>query len=365
MAILSPEQTAALLSEAGAVVAHPRLPMGLIVWKDDQGRPVASARCQAILHSTTQALIWSAGDPAMTEQGVPTVPIPHGLPPRQPGLPEAAARGMAQLALAGSDAELILPVEHGDGLLFLAIHGFAQGPPLSAKTPTEEVPRSLIAALEIEDVPTPPPESEEVPGSEQPAEQAISVDGLLDVRVAMGPKQQIVTISLEASDGWMDTGLDPVQLATRPVLLGFDIRMLWVVDGDPSAAPVPHLAFRHVADPAGKARPPFRYAASPMDPPVPESGDIQPLGPTNRLRFPSTPGRIEVKIIHLDCDRPVRGFQGYLRIMAMMQKAGQRDIPHKHAIDHIHVAPWEPGFDTPERLPNPAGAPSVSLPEED
>ena len=199
-----------------------------------------------------------------------------------------------------------------------------------------------------------------MPGSEPDEEPS----KLVKVRVDRGPKQQIITISLEAAEGWMDTGLDPVQLATRPVLLGFDVRMLWAIDGETTEPPVPHLAFRHVAEETSSDPPPFRYAASPTDPPVPESEEIQPLGPRNRLRFPCSPGRIEVKFIHFDSAFPVRGFQGYLRIMAMMQRAGPRDVPHKRPVDNIRVAPWEPGFDIPERLPDPSEAAAVTISEE-
>jgi len=179
--------------------------------------------------------------------------------------------------------------------------------------------------------------------------------------MVVGPKQQIISVTFEVVDGWMDTGLDPVKLATRPLLLGFDSRLEWEVDGLPSEDPVPHLAFRHVQLDEPGARPPFRYAPTPKDPPVPESGQIMPLGPSSRLRFPATPGRLEVKVLHLDCDSPVKGYQGYLRVMAMMQRAGPGDIPHKHRIEHIQQSPYAPGYDTPECLPDPQFAPMVTV----
>jgi len=326
MAILSQAQTEALLQEVGAVQPVPRLSMGIITWKDGRGRPVASARCEAILRVTPpEGLTWCAADPELAP-GVPTVAIPAGLPASQPGLGEAPARGLAQLALAGSDAVFIMSVPSGGGQLFLAIYDFARG-------------------LELADRPSAAPCGE-----------------LVAVRADIGPTMQIISITLEACLGWQDTGLDPVQLATRPLLLGFDTRLLWAVDGEPLEPPVPHLAFRHVEAGSPGDSPPFRYAPSPNDPPVAASGELLPLGPSNRMRFPDTPGRIEVCILHVDCERPVLGYQGYFRIMAMVRHAGPRDIPHRSQLDHIKRAPWEPGFDTPERLPDPSEAAPVDVP---
>ncbi len=348
MAIKTPEQTAALLADAGAVEAKPRLNLGLVVWKDDEGRPVASARCEAILTLTDNELVWAAEDPKMKAQGVPAVLIPTGLPPRQPKLPPIAARGMAQLALKDSSAELIIEHRTDDGLLFMAVFRFAPGPTLTARTPTEEVPKSMAVALEQAE-PGPPPAELDI----------------LDLRMEVGPQQQIIAITLEAKDGWMDTGLDPVKLATRPLLLDFEARMLWVVEGQPAVQPRPHLAFRHMADGSNAPKPRVRYAPSPTDPPVPDSGRVQPLGPTNRLRFPATPGRIEVKVLHVDSTHRVRGYQGYLRIMAMMRRAGPKDLPpHKLTIDKVRTTNYEPGFDTPEELPDPEGAQLVTIKEE-
>lgn len=372
MAILSPTQIDALLAEAGAVTPSPRLRLGLIVFKDDQGRPVASARCEAILRCTDDALLWCEEDPEL--EGVPVLPIPHGLPPRQPALPEAAARGMALLAVTGTDAQFVLPVPHQGGLLFLGIYDFEQGPALFDRPPTEEAPRPPVeVAPELE--PEPEPEPSEPPGLENepeppsaPVPEPASADGstvgrVVGVRADLGPQRQLLAITMEAGQGWQDTGLDPVQLATRPLLIGFDLRILWAVDGDAVREPVPHLAFRHVEDGSVVAHPRIRYAPSPTDPPVAESGELRLLDNNPRMRFPDTPGRIEVKILHVESDVRVGGYQGYFRIMAMVQRAGPEDIPHKHQLDHIRKAPFEPGFEIPERLPDPVGAPVISLVE--
>jgi hypothetical protein len=349
MAILSPSQTDALLVEAHAVQASPRLSMGLILWKDERGRPVASARCAAILRCGASGVVWSAEDVALQEIGAPTVPIPQGLPARQPALPEAAARGLAQLAVANSEAQFIVPLSWEEDLLFLAIYDFERGPALAERHPTEELPRRSIAQpkpVVFSPPPLPPPPS-------QPAGRVVRV------RADMGPQRQLLTIILELGDGWQDTGLDPVQLATRPLLVGFDVRMLWEVDGKPAQEPVPHLAFRHVEDGSAHERPGFRYAPSPADPPVSHSGETLVLSDRPRMRFPDTPGRIELRVIQVDCDRPVLGYRGYVRIMAMVQRAGPEDVPYKHQLDHIGMAPYEPGFEPPTRLPDPAEAPQV------
>jgi hypothetical protein len=367
MAILSAAQTDALLAAAGAVQPSPRLRLGLILWKDALGRPTASARCAAILHRSDQALVWSAEDPAL--EGVPTLPIPHGLPPRQPALPEAAARGMALLAVAGTDAGFILPVPHEGGVLFLAIFDFERGPELMERPPTEEAPPLEPVAAPAPETPGPPglePDPEPVTAPvPAPASSGVARAGhVVGVRADLGPQRQLLAITMEAAQGWLDTGLDPVQLATRPLLIGFDLRMLWAVDGQTDREPVPHLAFRFVEDGSVVERPHIRYAPSPADPPVAKPGEQLTLDSSPRLRFPDLPGRIEVRIVHVDCDVPVVGYQGYFRIMAMVQRAGPGDLPHKHQLDHIRKAPWEPGFEIPERLPDPVGAPVVSLEDE-
>ncbi len=336
MAILSPPQTDKLLQGVGAVSANPRLPMGLITWKGADGKPVAGGRCEAILTWKREDgdVVWAAADPEMLALGVPCVAVPKGMPARQGGLVVAAARGLAQLALAGSDAEFIHVIDGEQGLLFLGIYGFFEAPRATAKVQRDDAvlgrPAHVVA-----------------------------------VRAHVGPRTQILSITFETAPGWLDTGLDPVMLATRPLLVGHDNRMLWFTRTEVDEPPEPLLVFRHVEDGSSPSPPAFRYASVPSDPPLPRSGQVVPLGPSARVRFPDTPGRIEVRFHSFTCESVVDAYQGYFRLMLMMHRAGPRDLPHRSQLDDIQQAPWEPGFEAPDRLPEPEGAPVVQVdPEE-
>jgi hypothetical protein len=178
------------------------------------------------------------------------------------------------------------------------------------------------------------------------------------------PQIQRFNIAFAAAPDWIDTSLQPDVLATRPLLIGEDFRMLFATDGKPLETPEPVIELRHIEVPSLKAQDQARgFEPALEDPRVTPSWQAVEIRGGSKLRFPRTPGRIEARVASVRCSRKVRGYQGFVRVMFCIHRAPGQDAVSRGPIDHMRVITFPCDLPEPPRLPDPKTAPVYDLAE--
>jgi len=161
-----------------------------------------------------------------------------------------------------------------------------------------------------------------------------------------------IAVQLPASSQWQDTGLQPDVLATRPLLLGYSVRLMWNarVDAGVEIQPIIHL--RHVRDPSRATRDrTFLFAPSSQVPDVVASLTEVRVVPGARVRFPREPGRIEARIAGASGPSVLVAVAGTIRLELLTHRAGDGDSPLRAPLDHIGLVVGSNNFPELPRLP--------------
>src|SRR5262252_245317 len=82
----------------------------------------------------------------------------------------------------------------------------------------------------------------------------VKCDGAMNRTLHTGSTMHRIAVQLPASSQWQDTGLQPDVLATRPLLPGYSIRLMWNARVEPGVEIQPIIHLRHVPDPAFATR---------------------------------------------------------------------------------------------------------------
>jgi hypothetical protein len=152
----------------------------------------------------------------------------------------------------------------------------------------------------------------------------------------LGARFQRLVIEVPASTAWQDTDLQPDVLATRPIYATCTAQLAWQAErrGQERIAPVLHV--RHVADPSLASRDPrVAYQQAPDDVAVVPSGQEVRLILGAPIRFPATPGRIEVRIAGADGVTALDAVAGTIRFEILTSLAGPGDAPLRGQLDRV------------------------------
>jgi hypothetical protein len=149
---------------------------------------------------------------------------------------------------------------------------------------------------------------------------------------------QQLAITLRASFEWQDTGLQPDVLATRGLLVGYTIKLLWNVRPIPGARIEPVLELRHVPDPSFATRDTtFGFKPPAGAPPVIPSMTAVRLVAGANLRFPREPGRIEARIAGAAGTEEIFQVAGYYRLELLAHVAGDADVPLRAPVYTVQI----------------------------
>jgi hypothetical protein len=167
-----------------------------------------------------------------------------------------------------------------------------------------------------------------------------------------GSRLHRIAVQLPASSAWQDTGLQPDVLATRPLLAGYSVRLMWDARVQPGVEIQPIIHLRYVPDPSLATRDrTFRYEPTG---PAPEVG--APLAEVRlvtgaRMRFPREPGRIEARIAGASGPTELFAVAGTIRLELFAHRAGDGDSPLRAPLDHMGLVVGSDEFPELPRLP--------------
>ena len=143
----------------------------------------------------------------------------------------------------------------------------------------------------------------------------------------IGARAHRVAVQLAGSSAWQDTGLQPDVLATRPLLVGYSIKLQWKAVPIAGARVEPVIELRHVPDPSLATRD-RTFAQVPIAEasPVIPSYQAVPLRAGAWLRFPREPGRIEARLVGAVGLAEIFEVAGHYRLELHVSRAGIDDV---------------------------------------
>lgn len=126
---LSFDEVQQLFQALGVKTFGADLAEGRAFWSDEQGRVVASGRCQAILSYApgNQSIAWAAAIPAFQQAGVPCIEPLDDEQPFRADVERAEAEDLARQACQLTNAQFLYESSSGPSTLFLAIRDFQPG----------------------------------------------------------------------------------------------------------------------------------------------------------------------------------------------------------------------------------------------